>query len=204
MALRVRFQFGTGQALGYAVERLADGLFLDFATGTFTATPGTPVADLTEGTDRYAGLYRATLDPTPVEQFPDGEYQVTIHDTAAAAALVAGGLLSAIMHGGDDTPFFPGSGVGGAYTPADVWNYVSRTVDLRSTGLDAIPVTDPGAPANVNTITRAIVAIYRRLYGQVTKTPTQIQTYANDGTTVNTTQTYSDNGSGTQSMGPAS
>jgi hypothetical protein len=189
MALRVRYQSGSGQALGYAVERLADGLFYDFATGTFTVSPGTPVADLTEGTDRYAGLYRATLDPTPVEQFPDGEYQVTIHDTAAAAALVAGGLLSAIMHGGDDTPFFPGSGVGGAYTPADVWNYGSRTVDLRST---------------VNTLGKAIVAIYRRLYGGVTKTPTQIRTYANDGTTVNTTQTYSDNGSGTQAMGPAS
>jgi hypothetical protein len=202
MALRVRYQSGSGQALGYAVERLADGLFLDFADGTFTATPGTPVADLTEGTDRYAGLYRATLDPTPTDQFPDGEYQVTIHDAAAADALV--GLTSAIMHGGDDTPFFPGSGVGGAYTPADVWNYGSRTVDLRSTGLDAIPVTDPGAPANVNTLGKAIIAIYRRLYGGVTKTPTQIRTYANDGTTVNTTQTYSDDGAGTQAMGPAS
>jgi hypothetical protein len=202
MALRVRYQSDSGQALGYAIERLADGLLFDFAAGTFTATPGTAVADLTEGTGIYAGLYRATLDPTPTDQFPDGEYQVTVHDTAAANALV--GLTSALLHGGDDAPVFPGSGVGGTLTAADVWQYTTRAVTLAADGLDAIPVADPGAPANVNTLGKAIVAIYRRLYGGVTKTPTQIRTYANDGTTVNTTQTYSDDGTGTQAMGPAS
>jgi hypothetical protein len=201
MALRVRYQSDSGQALGYAIERLADGLLFDFAAGTFTATPGTPVADLTEGTDRYAGLYRATLDPTPVEQFSDGEYQVTIHDTAAAAALV--GLTSAIMHGGDDTPFFPGSGVGGAYTPADVWNYGSRTVQLTANGLDAIPVTDPGGAANHTTLPRLIVAVYRWFYAKIDQLPNSIVTYANDDETPNTTQPYSDDGRGTRHRGRA-
>jgi hypothetical protein len=123
MALRVRFQADPGRALGYALERLGDGLGFDFADGTFKLSPGTPVAALTEGSGIYAGLYRATLDPTPVEQFPDSQVQVTIHDTAAANVLVAGGLLSALLHGGDDAPVFPGSGVGDAYTPADIWNH---------------------------------------------------------------------------------
>jgi hypothetical protein len=113
------------------------------------------------------------------------------------------------MHDGDDAPFFPGSGVGGAYTPADVWNYGSRTLtdrtgfSLAPLGLDALPVEDPGSPAHVTTIPRAIVAIYRYIFGKVEKTPTQITTYANDGTTVNTTQTYFDDGAGTQRKGSA-
>jgi hypothetical protein len=203
MALHVTWQTSTGQALGYAVTRLVDGLSLDFADGSFTASPGTPVAALTEDSGIFARRYRATLDPTPVEQFPDGEYQVTIHDTAAANALVDGGLLSALMHGGDDTPVFPGSGVGGTLTAADVWQYGARTVRLTGDGLDAIPITDPGGPAQHSTLPRLIVAVYRWFYAKIDQLPDSIVTYANDDVTPNTTQTYSDNGQGTRHRGRA-
>jgi hypothetical protein len=203
MALHIAWQASPGQALGYAVTRLSDGLGLDFADGTFKANPGTPVAALTEGSGIYAGLYQATLDPTPVEQFPDGEYQVTIHDTAAANVLVAGGLLAALLHGGDDAPVFPGSGVGGTLTAADVWQYGTRTVRLTADGLSAIPVTDPGGPTQHTTIDRLIIALYRWFYGGIKQTPTSIVTYANDDVTPNTTQTYSDNGQGTRHRGRA-
>ena len=72
MALRIRFQYPTGSQLGYSVERLADGLFLDFADGTFKATPTTPIASLPEDSGNFLGRYKVTLSPTPVAQFAVG------------------------------------------------------------------------------------------------------------------------------------
>ena len=114
MALRIRFQHPADAALGYSIERLADGLYHDFADGTFKATPTTLVAALTAGTGSFAGRYLATLMGTPTAQFSNGEYCVTIHDTAASNAVVA--QMSAAMYNGDDAPVFPVAGGG-----ADPW-----------------------------------------------------------------------------------
>lgn len=111
MALRIRFQYQTGAALGYSIERLSDGLFWDFAasgvgTGqSFTPSPGSLLSSLPEDAGIYAGRYKAVLLQTPTDQFTDGDYCVTIHDTANSNTVVA--ELVTTMHGGDDAPVFP-------------------------------------------------------------------------------------------------
>lgn len=74
---------------------------------------------------------------------------------------------------------------------------------LAATGLDAIPIADPGGVANHNTFTKMMIAVYRYLYKKRTLTATQLKTYADDGTTVNTTQGVSDDGT-TQTQGTSS
>ncbi len=76
-------------------------------------------------------------------------------------------------------------------------------VVLGPTGLDNISVADPGAPASQTTLPKKIVAIWRRLFGKTTLTATQLKTFAADGTTVNSTQTTSDDLT-TQVQGEAS
>ena len=102
MALRIRFQYPTGAQLGYSVERLGDGLFLDFADNTFKATPTTQIAALPEDSGNFLGRYKVTLGTTPVAQFADGHYAVTVHDQKASNAVVA--ELAANFRNGDDSP----------------------------------------------------------------------------------------------------
>lgn len=102
MALRIRFANAPGCTLGYSVERLSDGLLLDHADGTFKAAPAQAVAPIPEDSGDFAGRYKVTLDPTPAEQFQDGNYAVTIHDQKASNAVIS--ELAATMVGGNDTP----------------------------------------------------------------------------------------------------
>jgi hypothetical protein len=74
---------------------------------------------------------------------------------------------------------------------------------LASTGLDAIAVTDPGAPGSHTTLAKMVVALWRYFYKKTTLTSTQLKTYADDGTTVNGTATVSDDGT-TQNKGALS
>jgi hypothetical protein len=74
---------------------------------------------------------------------------------------------------------------------------------LSAAGLDQIAVSDPGAPANVTTIPKMIVALWRRFFKKSTLTATQLKTFADDNATVNSTQTVSDDGT-TQTQGAAS
>jgi len=108
MALRIRFQYLTGSKLGYSIERLGDGTFYDFSTSTFVASPSTPISNLPEDTGQFLGRYKLTMTPTPVAQFTDGDYVVTIHDQANANVVVA--ELGSTMHLGDDATVIPQSG----------------------------------------------------------------------------------------------
>lgn len=72
---------------------------------------------------------------------------------------------------------------------------------LASTGLDSIAVTAPSGVAT--TFPGMVVQLWRRFFKKATKTSTQIKTYADDGTTVVTTQTVSDDGT-TETQGAAS
>ena len=102
MALRIRFPYPSGNHLGFSVERLADGLKLDFADSTFKASPGTPISTLPEQTGIYTGSYRAVLTPTI---WPDGDYGVTIHHTAEANVVL--NELGATIRDNDDATYFP-------------------------------------------------------------------------------------------------
>ena len=75
-----------------------------------------------------------------------------------------------------------------------------RGVKLHAAGLDAITVT---APSTVpTTMTHMLVMLYRRFFNKAAVSTTEIKTYANDGTTVITTQTRAET-STTQTQGTA-
>lgn len=80
-------------------------------------------------------------------------------------------------------------------------NLTGGKVDLAATGLDSIPVADPSGVAT--TFPTMMVQLWRRFFKKATKTSTQIKTYANDGTTVVTTQAVDDT-AGTQTQNAAS
>lgn len=109
MPLRVRYAAPEpGLQLGYSVERLSDGLWYDFATagptpGQFTATPTTSIAPLPPDAT-VPGRYTVTLTPTPVAQWADGNYCVTIHNASSTGNRTAMACLQATMRNGDDQP----------------------------------------------------------------------------------------------------
>jgi hypothetical protein len=90
----------------------------------------------------------------------------------------------------------------GAGSPIDVFDASGR-VTGSATLLDATPVTDPGGVAS--TFPQMVVQVWRYLFKRKTKAVSglTIKTYADDNTTVNTQQSYTDDGAGNQSQGPA-
>lgn len=71
---------------------------------------------------------------------------------------------------------------------------------LAAAGLDAIAVTPPTVPAT--TFPGMVVQLWRRFFKKSTLTNSQLKTFADDGTTVVTTQALSDDGT-TQTQGAA-
>ena len=127
MALRIRFQYVTGTKLGYSVERLADGLFLDMMDTTFKSSPSQVIGILAESATPYLGLFRATLIATPVLQFSNGNYAISIHNTGAGNQVVA--VLSAQMSSGDDNSVGASGGDLVAMTKS-IWDYSTNSVSL--------------------------------------------------------------------------
>lgn len=76
-------------------------------------------------------------------------------------------------------------------------------VTLSSEGLDAIAVTDPGGPAGHTTLPKQIAALWRAVFGKTSLGSGTYKMYGADGTTVNSTQAMSDDGT-TQTKGEAS
>lgn len=72
---------------------------------------------------------------------------------------------------------------------------------LASTGLDSISTTAPSGVAS--NFREMLVQTWRRFFKNTTLTSTQLKTYADDGTTVVTTQAVSDDGT-TETVGSAS
>lgn len=73
---------------------------------------------------------------------------------------------------------------------------------LAASGLDAIAITDPGNVANINSLPKMIVALYRYWYKTSSMTASSIKLFADDDTTVNNTMAVSDDGT-TQTKGAA-
>jgi hypothetical protein len=66
---------------------------------------------------------------------------------------------------------------------------------LAPTGLDAISVADPGGVAGMNTLPKLIVALWRRQFKKTSLDASSgLQTFGDDGLTVNTAQTLTDDG----------
>ncbi len=71
---------------------------------------------------------------------------------------------------------------------------------LASTGLDSISTTAPSGVAS--NFREMVVQVWRRFFKKTTKTATELKTYADNGSTIVTTQVVSDDGT-TQTQGPA-
>lgn len=118
MALRLRFLGPTGSSLGYSIERLSDGSLYDFSTSQFTSgTPTTPLRSLPENLPGFPGQFKATLSPTPVAQFSNGDYAITVIDQVANISI---GQIAVVMSGGDDTTVIPGGPVASVVAPVTV------------------------------------------------------------------------------------
>lgn len=65
---------------------------------------------------------------------------------------------------------------------------------LASDGLDSIATSDPGGVSSMTTLPKKITALWRYFFKKTDSTPAGIHTYADNGTTVNTTMTVSDDG----------
>jgi hypothetical protein len=162
MSLRIRFQYPTGSNLGYSIERLSDGTFYDVSTSSFVASPVTPISNLPEDSGNFLGRYKLTLTPTPIAQFTDGDYAVTVHNQGSANAVVA--ELGATMHAGDDATVIPQAGstvvdpwtvsLPGSYTAgsagAIVGTNLNAAISTRSTYAGG-PVASVSAPVTVGT-----------------------------------------------------
>ena len=161
MALRIRFQYPTGSALGFSIERLSDGSFFDFADSTFKSSPAVLIAALPEDSGAFAGRYKVTLTSTPAAQFTDGQYAVTVHNQASSGLVV--GELLAVLRGGDDAPVFPGASGGsdpwgtvlpGSYPPGTAGAIVGANLDAKVSSRSVYaggPVASVTAPVTVGT-----------------------------------------------------
>lgn len=79
------------------------------------------------------------------------------------------------------------------YQDAATFGLTAVPASLVATGMDAISVADPGAPANMSTLPRLIVALWRAVYKPTRLTPNAYIYYKDDAFTVNATQTFVDN-----------
>jgi hypothetical protein len=73
---------------------------------------------------------------------------------------------------------------------------------LAANGLDAIVVSDPGGIANMTTLPKMIVALWRYFFKKTTlnRSTGALNTYADDNATIDVTMTTTDDGT-TQTKG---
>jgi hypothetical protein len=186
------------KSLNYTTGRTLKTVLRDFSTGVellwnttlnsgnggFEVYNASNIANYgittTEGT---TGPYIWTVPAALAAVAVGFEYQATTYD-CAASTLATSDLTSSIWL---STFGWDGS----------IEN-ISKRVSLASTGLDAISITAPTGPAT--TFAQMIVQLWRRFFKLSTLTSTQLKTYADDGTTVLTTQAVSETNT-TQTQG---
>jgi hypothetical protein len=138
MPLRIRFQHNSGARLGFSIERLADGYYLDQSDMTFKLSPITPIGNLTESSSPYSGTYKTTLTNTPVTQFSNGNYAICVHNLEFNNSVL--GLMRTQMISGDDNSVVTGGGGSGTSVDINavakgVWDYsVSGATTTGSIG----------------------------------------------------------------------
>lgn len=128
---------------------------------------------------------------------PDGEIegdQFTIEETSTVSGMTTSWNWSFVVLDSDVTGKVLGGGSG-------TISGTGARVALASDGLDSVSITAPSGVAS--NFREMIVQVWRRFFKKATQTDSQIKTYDDDGSTVVTTQTVSDDGT-TETQGAAS
>jgi len=199
--VRYGIQYGpnneaTGTCYVPIAASVAAGVLVDDTEGTAVLTP--------EAVRAAVGLASANLD-TQLDNIPTvSEFNAR---TIVAENYALEDTLTAIKGAGWSTETLTSIKADTAAILADtgtdgvVVAEESKTgYSLSATGLDLIPATDPGGVAD--TFPKMMVQLWRRFFKKATKTSSQIKTFADDDTTVRTTQTVSDDGT-TETQGAA-
>jgi hypothetical protein len=157
------------------------------------------------GTNSSIGKLLATYTTPPtISQITTGVWTDTTSSDFSAAGSPGHAVLTNLDTNIGSRSTFAGGAVASVIAPVTVGSNSDKTgYSLAPTGLDSIAVTDPGAPALQTTLPKMLVALWRSVFRKHTFTATQSKMYADDGSTVNSTATVSDDGT-TQTVGAAS
>ena len=167
-----------------AVTEMQSGLATSSAVATLTAYVDTEIAAILAAVDTEIAAIKAKTDNLPASPAAVGS-AMTLSDGAISTAKIADGAITNAKVA-DDV----------AVVVADKTGF-----KLAADGLDSISTT---APTGVATNFREmLVQVWRLFFKRVTETAAERKTYADNGTTVMTTQTLSDNGT-TQEQSAAS
>ncbi len=123
---------------------------------------------------------------------------ITIPASAIAASNIGGSAF-------DSTVFKTNAiGIGvlaaSAISASNIAGSALDSTVIKSNALDGITISDPAAIAT--TFPQMLVQVWRRFFKKSTLTATQLKTYQDNGTSAETTQTVSDDGT-TQTQGTA-
>jgi len=119
---------------------------------------------------------------------------------APAGASIAADIQTRSTYAGGAVASVTGNVGGSVGSVVGAVGSVTAGVALSATGLDAIAITDPGAPANMTTFPKMLVGLWGFFFRKKTMTATQMKLYAADDATVNATAAVSDDGT-TQTAG---
>ena len=174
---------------------------LDVAVSTRSTYAGTD----TPGTTTLVGL----LTPTRAGNLDHLDVAVSTRSTYAGGAVASVSSPVTVGGGTVDAVADPVTVAGGTITtvtgPVTVGTVADKVgYSLGPTGLDAISTAAPAGVAG--TFREMVVQVWRRLFRHTTKSVQtgEIVTFADDGTTVVTTQAFTDDGAGNEMLGAAS
>lgn len=187
-----------------------DGYHVVTLNATDTGTVGRLRAEIAGSSSNYLPVWEdfVVLD-TSVYDVLFGTAPILTTTTDLSGAQVpssAGAALKAAYSNLDATISSRSTYAGGAVASVTAAVTVGTNNDktgykLASDGLDSISTTAPSGVAS--NFREMMVQVWRRFFRKTTKTSSQIKTYADDGTTVTTTQAISNDGT-TQTQGAAS
>ena len=157
--------------------QVATGVWQDAVAGDFTVT-----------NSAGKSIWTGAVPGTATGLFVAGSNAATtVNITGTWTGNIVGTLSTLTTYTGD-TPQ-----TGDSFARIGAAGVGLTSVALVATGLNAITATDPGGVAT--TFPQMLVQVWRRFFKRVTRSSTQIKTYADDATTVRTTQTYTSSGS---------
>lgn len=164
------------------------------ATSTTSPHNAVQITNASTSTGAYGIVVSTSGGPAVTISSPvdTNACQLTTSGTGKALALTGGYATDTITVSGATT--FTGS-----VTATNASNNIVG-VTLAAAGLDGISTTAPAGVAS--NFREMVIQTWRRFFRKADKTSTQIKTYADNGTSVLTTQTVSDSG-GTETQGTA-